>query len=403
MTRPSENGEKNGFSPSGFPRLEIKTGFRDPGRYDLHEHLKKALLEAVRHRVSDVFIQPGEPILIKVHGQMFSLGKKRLDYAEVESIAGWLADKPDAVASLAQRRPLNPSYEMFDPVEKDATGARKRYRFRVNLTAHDWRGAMGIQAVLRYIESEPPRVEDLNIDPEIIEAMTPRNGICYVTGETGSGKTTTFAGMMRYIAENDTPIKGNIVTGEQPIEFKYDTLPRTHSIFMQSEIGRHFDSFADFVKEDMRRAPALIMVGEARDQETIEAAIEASNTGHPVWTTVHSKSVASTFRRLVSRVNRDQQGAILFDIITTAQLVVSQTLVPRVGGGRYPLREYLVINESIRNSFYDVTDPNRISSAVQLAVEKRGRTMESVSREAFQKGIITEDTHKLITRSYAFT
>lgn len=389
---------KNGFTP-----LELKTDMREPGRFEVEDHLKAVLLEAVAHKVSDIYIQPGEPVLVEVQGRMYALTRKRLDYAEIESMVAWVSSAKDAVARLAQRKPIDASYEVFDPTTTDAFGQRSRHRFRVNATAHDYRGSMGIQIVLRYIVSEPPRIEDMDLDPAIIENITPRDGIVYVTGSTGSGKTTTFAACMRYLAEHETPIQGNIVTGEAPIEFKFDTLPRKHSIFVQSEIGRHFETFADFVRADMRRHPALIMVGEARDQETIEAAIEASNTGHPVWTTVHSKSVAGTFRRLVSRVNREQQAAILFDIITTAQLVVSQALVPRVGGGRYPLREYLVVTDALRNSFYDVQDPNRISAVVQDAVEKHGRTMVSVAKEAFQKGLITEAAYNQVLRTSQVT
>lgn len=384
---------------SKFPLIERRTDLREPGRYDLEEHLKAALLEAVAHKVSDVYLQPGEPILVNAYGMLYAITRKRLDYAELEGIATWVSGQKDAVAQLAQRKPIDASYEVFDPKEVDPLGRQLRHRFRVNVTAHDFRGLMGIQVVMRYIISEPPPLSMLQLEPEIIENITPRDGIVYVTGATGSGKTTTFAGLMRYIAENDTPIKGNIVTGEAPIEFKFDTLPRTHSIFIQSEIGRHFETFADFVRADMRRHPALIMVGESRDQETIEAAIEASNTGHPVWTTAHAKSVAGTFRRLVSRIDKDQQGAVLFDIITTVQMVVSQTLVPKIGGGVYPLREYLVVTDALRNQFYDCDDPNRISAFVQSAVNKHGRTMLSVAKEAWQKGIIGEETYRLISRN----
>jgi defect-in-organelle-trafficking protein DotB len=396
-------GESNLVGGTGaafdFPMAEKLTDFREQGRFETEESLKGLLLEAVAHKISDVFIQPGVPALGEIDDTLHAFTRKRLDNAEVESMAAWVTGSPDAVAQLAQARPRDSSYEVFDPVNVDELGEKQRYRFRVNCTANDYRGGMGIQIVMRYIVSDPPSVEYLNLAPEIIEAMTPRDGIVYVTGKTGSGKTTTFAGMMRYLAENETPIRGNVVTGEAPIEYKFDKLKKGRCIFIQSEIPRHFQGFADFVKADMRRRPGLIMVGEARDQETIEAAIEASNTGHPVWTTVHSKSVGGTFRRLVSRIDKTQQSAILFDIITTAQMVVSQTLVPRLGGGRYPLREYLVITDSLRNQFYDVKDPDRISGVVQEAVVKYGRTMESVAREAFQKKIIPESAYELIKHS----
>ena len=384
---------------SRFPLVERRTDFQEPGRFELEESLKFVLIEAVAHKISDVFIQPSEPVLGEIDDRLHAFTRKRLDYAEVEMLAIYVSGASNAVARLAQGNQIDSSYEVVDHSKTDAFGEKLRYRFRVNLTAHDYRGGMGIQIVMRYIIAEPPPLSMLQLCPEILENVTPRDGIVYVTGKTGSGKTTTFAGLMRYIAETDTPIKGNIVTGEAPIEYKFDKLSRQHSIFIQSEIGRHFNSFADFVKADMRRRPALIMVGEARDQETIEAAIEASNTGHPVWTTVHSKSVAGTFRRLIGRIDKSQQSAVLFDIISTAKLVVSQTLVPRVGGGRVPLHEYLVITDALRNQFYEVKEPERISGVVQAAVEKYGRTMVSVAKEAFQKNLIEEKSYKMILHS----
>lgn len=382
----------------GAPLLDRRLDIREPTRFELEDHFKMFLREAVTHKVSDVFLQPGEPILVEIHDRLYALTKRKLDYHEIETIAVWATGQKDVVAQLAQGKTRDASYEVFDPAAIDGRGEKVRYRFRVNATAHDNRGHMGIQVVMRYIMSDPPSVETLDLVPEILENCTPRDGIIYVTGKTGSGKTTTFAGMMRYIAENETPVRGNIVTGEAPIEFKFDKLPRTHSIFLQSEIGRHFPSFADFVRANMRRKPGLIMVGEARDQETIEASIEASLTGHPVWTTVHANSVAATFRRLVSRINKEQQAAVLFDLITTARLVVSQTLVPRVGGGRYPLREYLVINDALREELYNVKEPDRISSAVQDAVEKYGRTMLSVAKEALDKKLIPDEAYRMIAK-----
>jgi len=383
----------------GMPLLERSGDYREPGRFEQEDLLKDLLLEAVSHAgVSDIFIQPGRPALTKVNGRLWALTRKRLDYAEIEAMSAWVSGRADVVAKLAQAKPEDASYEIFDGNKLDALGDKTRYRFRVNLSAHDFRNGMGIQIVMRHIPSEPWYLHQMDADPAIVEAMTPRDGICYVTGATGSGKTSFFSALMRYIAENETSIQGNVVTGEAPIEFKYDKLLSKHSIFIQSEIPRHFQNFADFVRADMRRNPALIMVGEARDQETIEAAIEASNTGHPVWTTVHAKSAGGTIRRLVSRIDKDQQGAVLFDIINTAQVIVSQTLVPRVGGGRYPLREFLIITDALRDQFFSVKDPDRISGVVQEAVEKQGRSMASVAREAFQKGHIPEAAYKMIVQ-----
>ena len=139
----------------------------------------------------------------------------------------------------------------------------------------------------------------MNLPQTILDAIEPEQGVVYITGATGSGKSTLLASIIRDIAENAESHR-KILTYESPIEFVYDTVEKTSSIVSQSEIPRHLPSFAAGVRNALRRKPRLILVGEARDPETISAVMEAAMTGHPVYTTLHSNGVAETMRRLVT-------------------------------------------------------------------------------------------------------
>ena len=119
------------------------------------------------------------------------------------------------------------------------------------------------------------------------------HGSFLVSGATGSGKTTTFAAIIRHILENDTPIKGHILTHEEPIEYRYDKIQSSHSIIVQSQIPDHFPTFHAANREAMRRRPAMVLVGELRDLETIQSAVEIARTGHAIFATVHATDVAS--------------------------------------------------------------------------------------------------------------
>ena len=170
---------------------------------------------------------------------------------------------------------------------------------------------------------------------------------------------------------------------------------KVSSIVSQSEIPRHLPSFAAGVRNALRRKPRLILVGEARDPETIAAVMEAAMTGHPVYTTLHSNGVAETMRRLVITFPPEERQGRTIDINETVRLVISQRLVTTVDGKRVALREYLILDEKVRDILLEA-DILNITNVVRKLVREQGRTMEVDAREKLQAGMITERQYYLI-------
>ena len=187
---------------------------------------------------------------------------------------------------------------------------------------------------------------------------------------------------------------GKMLTYEAPIEFTYDTILSRRSLVAQTEIPRHLPSFADGVRNALRRKPEIILVGEARDRETISAAIEAGQTGHTVYATVHTTGVAATIRRMVATFEPNERSERAFALMETMRLIVTQTLVPRIGGGRVALREYMAFTEEIRERMLSMPFDKWSAELMQM-VPKYGKIMEESAKEALDAGLI-ERRHYLI-------
>jgi len=224
--------------------------------------------------------------------------------------------------------------------------------------------------------------------------MAPQEGVVYVTGATGSGKSTLLAAIIRAIAE-DPQSNRKILTYESPIEFVFDAIDKPSSVVSQSEIPRHLPSFAAGVRNALRRKPRLILVGEARDPETIDAVLEAALTGHPVYTTLHTTGVAETIRRLVGNFSPEERHGRAIDIIETLRLIIWQKLVPTVDGRQVALREYLVFDESTRGKLLE-SDIDRVTTATRKLLIERGQPMIVEAKQKFDAGIISEHTYKIL-------
>ena len=251
-----------------------------------------------------------------------------------------------------------------------------------------------MQITLRTIPTTPPKLDTMNLPPNILEAIAPQEGVVFITGATGSGKSTLLASIIRELIENKDSNR-KVLTYEAPIEFVYDEIQTISSIVSQSEIPRHLPSFADGVRNALRRKPRLIMVGECRDAPTISAVLEAALTGHPVYTTLHTSGVAETMRRLVTSFAGDERLGRTIDILETIRLCIWQKLVPTVDDKRVALREYLVFDEEARDLLLN-SDPNDITSTTRKLVRQRGQLMTLDAKAKFEQGIISERTYKLI-------
>ncbi|QEY50357.1 Dot/Icm type IV secretion system ATPase DotB [Legionella longbeachae] len=348
--------------------------------------MDRMLEHTERLNASDITIQTGEPIYAEVYGKLFRITNRRLSNTELGDLINAIYG-PNATTQLLSGKDIDTHYE-FRP------NRGVRYRYRVNGTACLVEGHDAIQITLRTIPTTPPRLESMHLPEDILEAIAPQEGIVFITGATGSGKSTLLASIIRQLIEFEDSHR-KVLTYESPIEFVYDEIETISAVVSQSEIPRHLPSFADGVRNALRRKPRLIMVGECRDAETISAALEAALTGHPVYTTLHTSGVAETMRRLVTSFSGEERLGRTIDILETIRLCIWQKLVPTVDDKRVALREYLVFDEEVRDILLE-GDPNDVTSATRKLVRQKGQLMTWDAKAKFEQGIISERVYKLI-------
>jgi defect-in-organelle-trafficking protein DotB len=352
------------------------------------EDLDRLLAFLVQHDASDITIQTDEKIYAEIYGVLYQTTKRKISKNEVSFLLNSIYGA-NGTTQLSSGQDLDTYYE-FRPSRVE------RYRFRVNATACLVEGYTGIQITMRSIPTTPPKLVDMELPQNIIDNIAPLEGAVYVTGATGSGKSTLLASIIRNFAE-DPNCNRKILTYEAPIEFVYDSIEKTSCIVSQSEIPKHLPSFEAGIRNALRRKPRLILVGECRDKETIDALLEASLTGHPVYTTVHSNGVAETVRRLVNSFPEEERNSKILDLVETMRLVIWQRLVPTVDKKRTPLREYLVFDSEIRNKL-SVMSPDEVSIETRRIVKERGQTMYHDALAKHKAGIIGDDVLKQVER-----
>ncbi|MGQ3892109.1 Dot/Icm type IV secretion system ATPase DotB [Legionella sp. CNM-4043-24] len=348
--------------------------------------MDKMLQHAENLNASDITIQTGSPIFAEVYGRLVKITNRALSNTELGDLINSIYG-PNATTQLLSGKDIDTHYE-FRP------NRGVRYRYRVNATSCLVEGHDSIQITLRTIPITPPKLETMMLPDNILEALAPQEGIVFITGATGSGKSTLLASIIRDLIEKEDSNR-KVLTYESPIEFVYDEIETISAIVSQSEIPRHLPDFADGVRNALRRKPRLIMVGEARDAETISAALEAALTGHPVYTTLHTSGVAETMRRLVTSFSGEERLGRTIDILETIRLCIWQKLVPTVDGKRVALREYLIFDEAVRDILLE-GDPNDVTTNTRKLVRERGQLMTVDARNKFEQGIISERVYKLI-------
>jgi len=382
-----------------LPRVEVKTGYKDPFRFNHPDQFKALMLESLAHTASDIFIQPELPICAQINGRMTALTQRPVDDGEVKTILKWAADRDTALTDILEGKAVNARYELFDPEKRAASGAKLRYGYRVNAVPVLCAGASSAQIVIRSIPTEPPTAQQIGLTEEILVGATPKTGIVYVAGATGSGKTTSFAAIIRHVLEGETPIKGNIVTYEEPIEFRFNMIQSRHSVIVQTQVPNMIPDFYSGIREAMRRKPELIMIGELRDEETIRSAVEASLTGHAVFATVHAINVAAVMRRLISRFPEGERATAIFDIVETSRFIMAQRLVRTRTGSRVAAREFLVFDDDVRETLIGLDQMGKVTQEVKRLVEERGHSFKKEAARLLEAGIIDEDVARELSHS----
>lgn len=357
---------------------------QEPDRF-LEHHIDPFLLWCVKQRSSDITFQSNRSVMCEIYGTLYPVTYRPLDAADMVAAITKIYGT-EALAILAGGADIDLSYEIM--IDRFT-----RTRFRVNITAVLADGRDGVQITMRVLPSAPPTMTQLNIEQQIIDNWRPRQGLILVTGPTGSGKSTLLAAGIRSLIESHHGC-GKLLTYEAPIEFTYDTIVSRRSLVAQSEIPRHLPTFAAGVRNALRRKPEIILVGESRDRETISASIEAAQTGHLVFSTVHTTGVASTVRRMVSTFEPSERNERAFSLMETVRMIVTQTLVPKIGGGRVALREFMVFTEEIRERLLNLSYEKWPATLMEM-VATYGVPMELQARRAYEAGLI-EKRHYLV-------
>ena len=297
--------------------------------FDL-DPLLETMLDAAPN-ISDLNLSVGRPPQVEVDGQLRTVpyaGIERLLPYQTELIAMRLmAGKRDATDRLVRTGSTDLSYSLA-----------RRTRFRVNIFAQ--RGSYSV--VLRVIPSKVPTVEELGIPSVVNEIANERNGIVLVTGPTGSGKSTTLAAIINKLNREKAI---HIITIEDPIEYLH---PHNVATINQREVGADTQTFALALRAALRQAPKVILVGEMRDVETISIALEASETGHLVLSTLHTIDAAKTIDRIVGVFPKNEERQVRTRFAQSFKWIVSQRLIPKQGGGRMAVCEILRSNSRTR-------------------------------------------------------
>ena len=328
------------------------------------------LLKATQAGSSDIHIISGMPPIIRQNTELVMMK----EYGEISHDTAWTM-----LQRFAGERNMATLSKHLDA--DFATTIENGTRFRVNAHFQKW----SIAIAFRAIQSTVPHIDNLGL-PEVVKKLTnlPR-GLVLVTGPTGSGKSTTLASMIDQINRN---IAKHIITIEDPIE--YDMISNA-CVIEQREIGQDCPSFASGLKHSLRQDPDVILVGEMRDLETTSATITAAETGHLVFSTLHTVNAAQTVERIIDIYPPGQQNQIRSMLANTLQAVISQTLCKRIDRpGMVPCVEILLCNPAVRNCIRE----NRIFEINNILETSKKLGMQSLDQsimDMLSKGYISED------------
>ena len=330
--------------------------------------LPEIIVQAKRLRASDIHIVAGIPIRIRVDGRLRNLDENTMTPADCEDYARELSYHYEDIAHIG---------------EQDlAIGFPDGTRCRVNL----FRQQGNVSAAIRILNNYIPAFEELGLPPQVASFADFKQGIVLVTGETGSGKSTTLATLLDRI--NHTQCK-HIITLEDPIEYIYTP---DQCIVNQREVGQDTRSYADGLKSILREDPDVILIGEMRSLDTIETALMAAETGHLVFATLHTNSAADTVDRIVDVFPAAQQAQIRMQLSMSLQAVVCQQLLPHMSGrGRVVATEVMIANYAIRNLIREGKTP-QISNAIATSGAEGSHLMDSSLISLFKQRKITSDT-----------
>ncbi|MEW6356907.1 MAG: PilT/PilU family type 4a pilus ATPase [Planctomycetota bacterium] len=333
------------------------------------KHIDNYLTWMVENDGSDLYLTVGRPATLKVSGQHLQSSDGKLTAQDLQEMVGQICNEAQA-AEFAVTQEMNLGY-----------GIPEVGRFRVNILKQ--RGTIGM--VIRYVKSRIPTLEELHLPHQLAELALEKRGLILLTGAAGTGKSTTLASMIDY---RNTHVEGHIITVEDPIEFLYE---HKRSIVTQREVGIDTDSFAAALRNILRQAPDVILVGEMRDTETVTAAVNFAETGHLVLATLHSSTADQALERLLSFFPLDAHHQIFQQLSLELNAIVSLRLLPRHDGtGMIPAYEILLNTPRIQE-LIERGEISEVKSAMAASRPEGCITFDLCLYDLVKSGYITEE------------
>jgi len=331
--------------------------------------IRKLLKSVVAYKASDMHLVSGSEPQIRIDGRLVALNLPVLDGKMIEEMAYSLLTEK-------QKKEFEEYNELDFSIVLPEVG-----RFRANY----YRTMGDVACAFRIIPIHIPSLDDLNAKAIFKEIIKREKGLILVTGPTGSGKSTTLAAMLNEVNMTE---KKHIITVEDPVEFVHTN---KNCLFSQRNVGTDTKSFAAALKYAMREDPDVILIGEMRDRETISAALTAAETGHLVFGTLHTNSAPQTINRIIDVFSGDEQPQVRAQLSTSLIAVISQALLPRIGGGRVAAQEVFITNPAIANLIRE-DKVHQLYSQMQLnQAETKMVTQTQELLEYLKKKIITKE------------
>lgn len=327
------------------------------------------LKAAQQQNSSDIHIVPGNPVMLRIDGKLVPQGNQVLTNVETDNL-------------LSPIVPQELKDELKEKGELDFAFSVEGFS-RVRANVFRQRGSYA--AALRILSYDVPTPQQLGIPQSVVNLTTKMRGLVLVTGATGSGKSTTLASLIDVIASRDSK---NIITLEDPIEYLHS---RRRSIVEQREVGKDTLSYAAALRAALRQDPDVILVGEMRDLETISTAITAAETGHLVFSTLHTKSSSDAIDRMIDVFPPHQQQQIRVQLSGVLEGIVAQHLLPMVNGGRIAAFEVLLANNAIRNLIREAK-AFQIPSIIQTSKREGMMMMDDCILQYYSQGLIAPET-----------
>jgi len=340
------------------------------------DYILGTMLDSQRN-VSDLNITADKPLQVESSGELVGVAieppVEKLTPFQTETIALNIMNRNRRLTEdLIKSGSCDCSYSLG-----------QKARFRVNIFTQ--RGHYTI--ILRRLSTDIPSVDQLNLPPIFHTISKEKTGLVLVTGATGSGKSTTLAALLNELNETKSI---HIVTLEDPVEFVH---PQKKATFNQREMGNDFSTFASGLRAALRQAPKVILVGEMRDRETVEIGMSAAETGHLVMSTLHTINAGQTINRIVGMFDQAEEKQIRIRLAETVRWVVSQRLLPRVGGGRAAALEIMGNNLRVKDAIeHGESEGKTFYEIIEAASSFGWKTFDMAILELFEQGLVTEET-----------